>query len=170
MELIDATLAGPESASAKRIAQDYLAADAMGEELKSTSMAAILIDRQTLEGELDSGIYAIYSNMAAYDLMTREGTLAGAGLDVDAAVMYVLNNQDVTGAWPKEDAVNWISNDFMTTVEAVRILKSAENDTSVTPAAIELAIDSGMTWLQSKQQEDGSYISGWDDAVTDTSE
>ena len=170
MELIDATLAGPESASAKRVAQDYLAADAMGEELKATSMAAILIDRQTLEGELDSGIYAIYSNMAAYDLMTREGSLAGAGLDVDAAVMYVLNNQDGTGAWPKEDAVNWISNDFMTTVEAVRILKSAENDTTVTPEAIELAIDSGMAWLQSKQQEDGSYISGWDDAVTDTSE
>ncbi|SHI50181.1 ZU5 domain-containing protein [Dethiosulfatibacter aminovorans DSM 17477] len=170
MALIDATLSDPESASAKRAAQDYLASDAMGEELKSTSMAAILIDRQTMEGELDSGIYAIYSNMAAYDLMAREGTLAGAGLDVDAAVMYVLNNQDVTGAWPKEDAVNWISNDFMTTVEAVRVLKSAENDTTVTPEAIELAIDYGMTWLQSNQQEDGSYISGWDDAVTDTSE
>jgi hypothetical protein len=168
MTLIDATLAEPSSA--KRIAQDYLAADAMGEEAKATSMAAILIDRQTLEGELDSGMYGIYSNMAAYDLMSREGTLDESGLDVDAAVMYVLNSQDVNGAWPKEDAVNWISNDFMTTVEAIRVLKSAENDTTVTKAAIELAIDNGINWLQSKQQENGSYISGWDDAVTDTSE
>jgi prenyltransferase beta subunit len=170
MALIDATLADPGAAAAKRVAQDYLAVDAMGETADATTMAAILVDRQTLEGELDSGIYAIYSNIAAYDLMAREGALTSSGLDVDAAVMYVLKNQDATGAWPKEDSVNWITNDFMTTVEAVRVLKSAENDSTVTPGAITLAIDNGLTWLQNNQQENGSYILGWDDAVSDTSE
>ncbi len=173
LELIDDTLAKESTdskASAKRVAQDYLVAKSLEEFDKANRLIEIIKNRQTELGELDNGVYGIYSNLPAYDLLAREGELSNSGLNIDNAVLYVLNNQDETKAWPIANEASYITNDFMSTVQAVRVLKAAENNTSVTPSAIQSAITGGMKWLQSKQQEDGSYKAGWDDAVTDTSE
>jgi hypothetical protein len=171
--LIDATIANEGingQSSAKRVAQDYLVAKSLGETEKANQLIEILKNRQMESGEFDSGTYSIYTNLAAYDLLAREGDLNDSGLNLDNAVMYVLNNQDTTKAWPIEDPDYWITNDFMATSQAVRVLEAAENNTTITQSAIQTAITDGITWLQSKQQDDGSYIAGYDDAVSDTSE
>ncbi|MFA9422686.1 MAG: S-layer homology domain-containing protein [Sedimentibacter sp.] len=165
--LIDATISNEGidgKSSAKRVAQDYLAAKSLGETEKANKLLDILIKRQTESGEFDSGEYIVYTNLAAYDLLAREGALLDSGINLDRAVMYVLNNQDSTNAWPS----GWT--DFMATTQAVRILKVSEGSTAVTSSAIKAAITGGTTWLQDKQKEDGSYDSGSDDVVTDVSE
>lgn len=173
IELIDSTIAMEDTeskASAKRVAQDYLAAKSLGENEKANQLMEILKNRQIESGELDNGLYGIYSNLPAYDLLARAGDLNNSGLNVDNVVLYILNNQDESKAWPIANEANYITNDFMSTTQAVRILKVAENNTSVTPSAIQSAITGGMSWLQSKQQDDGGYIAGYDDELTDTSE
>lgn len=155
--------------SAKRVAQDYIAAKIMGENERALKLIEILKARQSETGEIDKGLYSMYSNLPAYDLLALDG-LSESGLNVDNAVRYVLSNKDETGAYPKENADYWIINDFMSTSQAVRVLVDAENSTTVTSSAIQFAINEGMSWLKNNQNEDGSYVAGYDDKVSDTSE
>ena len=174
IKLIDASITNENTAlqsSAKRVAQDFLAAKIMGEDEKAFLLLNILKERQTETGELDSGLYSMYSNLPAYDLLTREVGFNESGLNADNALIYVFSNKDETGAYPKENADLWIMNDFMATAQAVRILDATEKSIAVTSSsAIQAAITDGVTWLRNNQQEDGSFIAGWDDALTDTSE
>lgn len=167
--LIDETIANegtPASSNSKRVAQDYITAEILGETEKAAVLLNILKDRQKESGEFDQGDYTIYNNLPAYDLLARSDVLTKSGISIDNAVIYILDNQDTTGAWPWPTEFN----DFMVTNQAVRVLKAAENYSTVTPSAIQSAIDSGVTWLKSNQQDDGSFVAGYDDAVTDTSE
>lgn len=165
VKLLDDTISKGENASAKRVAQDYLAAKALGETEKAAALIGMLKSRQNEAGELDSGAWSIYSNLPAYDLLGREGTLSGYGLNDDKAALYVLNAEDFSGAWPSGDY-----QDFMSTAQAVRVLKGVQSTSSVTASAIAAAIDSGTSWIKSRQQADGSFVDGWDDVTTDTAE
>jgi hypothetical protein len=172
IKLIDKSIINENTSlqsSAKRVAQDYLAAKIMGEDEKALQLIEILKARQSETGEIDKGLYSMYSNLPAYDMLALDG-LSESGLNIDNAVRYVLSNKDETGAYPKENADYWIINDFMSTSQAVRVLIAAENSTTVTSSAIQLAINDGMSWLKSNQNEDGSYVAGYDDKVSDTSE
>ncbi|MEL7650130.1 MAG: S-layer homology domain-containing protein [Sedimentibacter sp.] len=165
VKLLDDTISKEDNASAKRVAQDYLAAKALGETERAAALIGMLKSRQNEAGELDSGAWSVYSNLPAYDLFGREGTLSGYGFNDDKAALYVLNAQDFSGAWPSGDY-----QDFMSTAQAVRVLKGVQGTTSVTASAISAAIDSATSWMQSRQQADGSFVDGWDDITTDTSE
>ncbi len=171
---MDASIAAEmtdEKMSAKRIAQDFLMAGSLGESSKADALLEILSQRQTVDGKLDTDFYSIYSNAAAYDLLVRADALTTADFDIDAVVDYLMSEQDTNGAFPVEDSINWISNDFMVTAQSVRVLNALKAATSVDANAVEAAIADGMDWLKSNQQADGSYIFGFfDDPVVDTAE
>ena len=175
LNLIDETIAEEGTAnksSAKRVAQEFLAAEAFGDN-RAAQLLTILQNRQTAggNGSFDTGLYGIYSNMPAFDALGRAGDIAG--FDTQKAVSYILGSQDpVTKAWPAEDTPNYITNDFMTTTQAVRTLVYLEPFAGEKTTAVRTAIDGAKTWLQDRQQADGSFLdeAGFDDPLVDTAE
>ncbi|MFA5384006.1 MAG: stalk domain-containing protein [Eubacteriales bacterium] len=175
LNLIDETISKDETANkspAKRVAQEFLAAEAFGDN-RAAQLLTILKNRQTASGNgsFDTGLYGIYSNMPAFEALGRAGDIAG--FDTQKAVSYILGSQDpVTKAWPAEDIPNYITNDFMTTTQAVRTLVYLEPFAGGKTDAVRTALDGAKTWLQNRQQTDGSFrdTAGFDDPLVDTAE
>ncbi|QEK11384.1 DUF4430 domain-containing protein [Crassaminicella thermophila] len=169
--LIDATIANEDTenkSSAKRVAQEYLAAKSLNESDKATQLFNILKNRQKEDGSFDTGLYSMYSNVATYELLVRAGKIMD--IDTDKAIEYILKNQDVNGSWPIQDVDTYIYNDFMMTAQAVRVLKALEASAGERITDVENAIEKGKKWLKEKQKSDGSFVNGYDDIVTDTAE
>lgn len=164
--LIDATIAseGTEGqSSAKRVAQEYLAAKALGEGEKATQLLNILQTRQLASGNGSFDNNA-FSDLAAFEALGRAGNIGQ--IDTGAAIDYILSNQDATGAWTK----SW--NDFMATAQAIRALTFLEPYAGEQAGAVNTAINNGLVWMQALQKNDGSFqdAGGWDDPLVDTAE
>lgn len=175
LNLIDETISKEETADkspAKRVAQEFQAAEVLGDN-RASQLLAILKNRQTAggNGSFDAGLYGIYSNMPAFDALGRAGDIAE--FDTAGAISYILDSRDpVTKAWPAEDAPNYITNDFITTTQAVRTLVYLEPAAGEKADAVRTAIDDAKAWLQDRQQADGSFRdkAGFDDPLVDTAE
>ncbi len=175
LNLIDETISKEETANkspAKRVAQEFQAAKAFGDN-RAAQLLTILKNRQIAggNGSFDTGLYGIYSNMPAFEALGRAGDIAE--FDTAGAISYILESQDPdTKAWPAEDTPNYITNDFMTTTQAIRTLAYLEPFAGEKTDAVRTAIDEAKTWLQDRQQADGSFRdeAGFDDPLIDTAE
>ncbi|MDD3298957.1 MAG: S-layer homology domain-containing protein [Firmicutes bacterium] len=163
MVLIDDTIASPDGKSAKRIAQEYLAAKEWGETAKATDLLAILNTRQTAseDGSFDSNGF---SDLPAFEALGRAGDIGE--IDTAGAITYILSIRDgETGAWTS----TW--NDFTATAQAVRALGYLKPYAGEQTVAVQAAMDAGLAWMKGTQQPDGSLKNGdWDDPAVDTSE
>lgn len=153
------------NASAKRLAQDLLAMQALGKGEYVTSLQQLLSSRESEQG-FDQGDYSIYSNVAAYDLLCSAGQMSV--VNATYARDYLLENQKTEagaayGSW----GTDW-GPDFMLTAEAVRALACL--DPGKTDDAVQQAIARGCDWMREQQQEDGSFTAGMDDPLIDTVE
>lgn len=152
-----------EQSPAKRLAGEYLAALELGENDKAEQILQCLTDRQAVSGNgsFDSNAF---SDLPALDLLGRAGAVDE--IDTEAAITYVLGEQDASGAW----TASW--NDIMSTAEAIRALKYLEPYAGAQSAAVSDAIDTGCAWLQTNQQDNGSFQDafGFDDPAVDSSE
>ncbi|AOT69928.1 stalk domain-containing protein [Geosporobacter ferrireducens] len=166
IELADTILADPSS-PAKKLAYGYLAMKEIGETEKANQLLDILKGRQSnaANGAFEDGLYTVFSNMPAFEALGRSGNIQV--IDIEAAVGYILGEQDgTTGAWPAD----WP--DFQTTAEAVRslvYLKHYVGDASVVQD-LQQAMDKGIMWLKSNQENDGSFKTDWDDPLINTAE
>ncbi len=177
LSLIDATISNPSETttdwsgkevyvkSAKRVAQDYLAAKSLGETAKASQLLAILKSRQTASGYFDD---SAFSDIPAFELLGRTGDIAE--INTSNAITYILANRDNTsGAWTPA----W--NDFQTTAQAVRALYYLKNQPDVQPevqTTVQTAIDGGLDWMKGLQKDDGSFqdAAGFDYKIADTAE
>ncbi|MDD4369205.1 MAG: S-layer homology domain-containing protein [Oscillospiraceae bacterium] len=153
--------------SAKRLAQDLAAADALGEVGLADDLVDELLDRESSSG-FDNDAY---SDIPAYDLLGRTGYISV--IDEVYAKNYILAAQETTvseaaygsfgGGWGP---------DFMVTAQAVRALHYLDPGDS--DSEIQDAIDEALSWMEAQQQDDGSFTieswGYWDDKVIDTSE
>jgi len=152
--------AGNTSATAKSLAQDLVAMQALGKD--TTQLQQILLNRQSSTG-FDQGEYSAYSNLPAYDLLGRAGKLGGSASVYNAvyARSYILAQQGTDGSWAFDD--------FLSTAEAVRALSYL--DPAKSDTAIQQAITSGCSWLKLQQQPGGSFTASiYDDPLIDTAE
>lgn len=162
---------------AKILAQDLVAAQALGRNDLADQLVEILKNRQTESG-FDTGAYSLFSNLPAFDLLGRAGKLSV----VNAAYArdYILSNQltqstvpaEVYGAWggswtDDKQSTHYFA-DFMATAQAVRALHYL--DPRGSDPSVQAAIYNGLAWMQKQQQPDGSFVAGWDDPVIDTCE
>lgn len=164
--LIDATVSNESTenqSSAKRVAEEYLAAAGLGEAARAEKLLGILQARQqnSGDGSFDSNPF---SDIAALELLGRAGAVGE--LDTDKAVEYLLQQQDQSGAWTGE----W--QDVMTTAQGIRALKYLQPRAGQRAAEMEDAINKGCEWLQGQQRDDGGIQddAGWDDPTVDTAE
>lgn len=177
--LMDETIADPDekttdwlgnevyAKSASRVAREYLAAESWGETDRAENLLNIIINRQTASGDgsIDGNAF---SDLAAFEALGRAGVIDR--IDTSKAISYILANQDTnTGAWTS----SW--NDFMATAQAVRTLEYLKSYAGEQATEVQAAIDSGLAYMKSMQQPNGSLQKGaggqWpDDPVIDTAE
>jgi prenyltransferase beta subunit len=161
---INDDLSNPD-ASAKLLAQDLAAAQALGEYGLAEDLLQELQDRDSSSG-FDNNPY---SDIPAYDLLGRLGELSVA--DEVYAKDYILaaQNTSVSDAAYGSFGGGW-GPDFMITAQAVRALYGLDSGDSEVQAAIDMALD----WMEDQQQDDGSFTieawGYWDDPVIDTAE
>jgi hypothetical protein len=173
LSLADTTIVNEgtgNQSSVKRIAQEYLAAKGWGD-ARASQLLTLVKNRQTAGGSFDDTLYGIYNTMPAFDALGRAGDISE--INTATAITYILASQDpATKAWPIADPANWITNDFLTTAQAVRTLTYLLPQAGVQATAVQTAIAEGKTWLQARQQADGSFRdeSGYDDPLVDTVE
>ncbi len=165
LSLADATIANEGTAnqsSAKRVAQEYLAAREWGE-ARATQLLTILQNRQTASGN-GSFDNSAFSDLPAFEALGRAGDIDE--IDTAAAVTFILGDQDgATGAWSSS------CNDFQATAQAIRTLEYLRPLAGGAAGAVQTAIENGKTWMQARQQTDGSFYNpSWDDPLIDTAE
>lgn len=182
--LINATIDNERTAgqsSAKRVAHEYLTALEMGDD-RADDLLGILVSRQAdnvtdsitadVYGSIDSAdvLYGIYSNMPAFEALARTETIDQ--INEEATITYILRAQDPsTKAWPTANEDAYITNDFATTAQAVRVLNALKQAVDGDAAtAVQAAITSGINWLKSKQLADGSFKNLYDDPLVDAVE
>jgi hypothetical protein len=170
-EAIKEDLARADKAQAKTLAQDLVAAQALGQNDLAAGLLQALKKRQTDGGFEDPGPLSIYSNMPAFELLGRAGLIGQ--IDTALAKSYILERQYLGtqdtdyGSWGSADGDQYYA-DFMTTAEAVRALHYL--DPQKEDARIQEAVKKGLAWIRRQQRADGSFASGWDDPVVDTAE
>jgi len=160
----------PSKVSAKLLAQDLAAMRALGKSDLADQLVRILQNRQSSTG-FDTGDYSLFSNVPAYDLLGRTGSISV--INVVYAKDYILGAQNQTvsddayGSW----GFTWEGTyyaDFMATAAAVRALNYLDPNKSDAP--IQDAINNGLDWMKKQQQADGSFMAGMDDPAIDTAE
>ncbi len=163
-----AKAADPLVVSAKLLARDLAAADALGENDLADQLAQILQARESSAGFDENS----YSDIPAYDILGRAGRLNVA--NAVYAKECILTAQNTTDGDPDFGSFGGAYEDvfypdFMTTAQAVRALHYL--DPGGDDGVIREAIDAALGWLKDKQQADGGFLgSEWDDPVTDTAE
>lgn len=173
-------LADPgQSPSAKALGQGFLLATATDHFSKDVLLTR-LVEAQKADGSFD---YNVYSNIAAYDALSRSGSLNQFNLA--SATDYLFANQDpVTGAWFSVDEKwdqdsdgNWFSTgvfeyayDVMMTNQAIRTATALLSLFPEEGDALEAAMLHGLNWLAGLQAEDGSLPNSWDDPFVNAAE
>lgn len=164
-------ISNAEKVRAKCLAQDLVAMKALGQNGLAGQLLQILRNKQGSKGFEDTGPLSIYSNMPAFDLLSRAGLMNQ--INVDQAKGYILGKQYVKakdarfGSWGSSDNDQYYA-DFMATAEAVRVLYRL--DPGKSDAQIQEAVNNGLTWMKNQQKADGSFVAGMDDPVIDTCE
>lgn len=168
-------LQAPGGVSAKLLAQDLVAAQALGRADWADQLAGALKSRQSVNGVygFDLGDWSIFSNMPAFDLLGRAGRIGVA--DAAYTKSYILGTQNTTAPSVAEGAYSWGCTwsgtyyaDFMTTTEAIRALHFL--DPAGSDSSVQTAIYNGLEWLRQQQKDNGSFVAGMDDPVIDTCE
>ncbi len=165
-----ANASDPSKVSAKLLAQDLAAMKALGRNDLADQLMQTLKNRQTAAG-FDAGDYSLFSNVPAFDLLGRSGSIGA--INNDYAKSYILGTQDTTvsdaayGSWGYTYSGAYYA-DFMATAGAVRALYLL--DPGKSNAQIQSAVNGGLDWMKKQQQTDGSFVAGMDDPVIDTSE
>ncbi|RPF49337.1 Ig-like protein group 2 [Thermodesulfitimonas autotrophica] len=168
-------LQAPGNLSAKLLAQDLAAAQALGRADWADQLAGVLKDRQSVNSVygFDLGEWSIFSNMPAFDLLGLAGKIGV--VDAAYAESYILGTQNTTAESVVYGAYSWGCTwsgtyypDFMTTAEAVRALHFL--DPAGSDSSVQTAISNGLTWLRQQQMDDGSFVAGMDDPLVDTCE
>jgi uncharacterized protein YjdB len=173
--LMDATLAAEldeniDNMNDKRVAQDYVGAVSFGETDRAEDLLAILVNRQANELLANDG----YTELPFYDMLNRVGDLEESGLDLDEVVQFIQGCKNApVEVEPGVFAAGWPDGwpDLMSTVEAMRVLDTLkDNYEGAQLESIQSDIDEGIEWLKLAQQEDGSFLAGFDDKAFNTPE
>ncbi|WP_058485474.1 S-layer homology domain-containing protein [Defluviitalea phaphyphila] len=159
IDLVDEILGNP-SYDAKNISHSYLAMKSIGENSRANELLDLLKEKQNDDGSFANNIYI---DMPAFEALGRAGVINQ--INTQKAVEYILNTQNQeTGTWES----SW-GPDFMSTAQAIRSLIYLKDYVS-NKEEVQTAIDKGLEWIKSNQQDDGSFVYGWDDPLTDTVE
>jgi hypothetical protein len=162
--------ADPSKVSAKLLVRDLAAMKALGQSDLVSQLEQVLQSRQSRAG-FDTGDYSLFSNLPAYDLLGRIGSISV--INTVYAKDYILGEQNQTvsddayGSW----GFTWdgaFYADFMATAAAVRALSYLDPDKS--DASVQDAINNGLDWMKKQQQADGGFMAGMDDPAIDTAE
>lgn len=169
MSAINSDIANADQISAKLLAQDLAAAKALGQESLAGQLLLILRNRQDSEGFDDMGPLSIYSNVPAFEILSRVGLIDQ--MDAGLARSYILGAQYTGaeekhyGSWGSTDNGKFYA-DFIAVTGAVRMLHRL--DPGGTDAAIQAAIKNGLGWIKSQQKAGGNFVAGMDDTLIDT--
>jgi hypothetical protein len=164
-------IANADKVRAKCLAQDLVVMKALRQNDLAGRLLQILKSKQSNSGFEDTGVLSIYSNMPAFDLLSRAGLMSQ--INSDQAKGYILAKQYLKaedaryGSWGALDNEEYYA-DFMATAEAVRVLYLLDPDKR--DAQIQEAINHGLAWMKYQQKEDGSFMAGMDDPLIDTCE
>ena len=164
-------ISNADKVHSKHLAQDLAAVKALGQNDLAGQLVQILKTRQGSNGFEDTGPLSIYSNVPAFDLLSRAGLMDQ--FDTGLAKAYILGEQYVGaqdahhGSWGSSDNGQYYA-DFIATTEAVRVL--CRLDPGKNDAQIQEAVNNGLAWMKSRQKADGSFVAGMDDPVIDTCE
>ncbi|MBP7332096.1 MAG: Cellulosome-anchoring protein precursor [Firmicutes bacterium ADurb.Bin373] len=166
---IQSDIANAGQVPAKRLAQDLAAAKTLGRENLADQLLLALKNRQDSEGFDKNGPLSVYSNIPAFEILSRIGLLDR--LDTGLARSYVLGMQyagtedKYRGSWGSTDNGLFYA-DFMAVTGAVRML--SRMDPGGSDAGIREAVSSGLDWLKRQQQPGGNFMAGMDDTLIDT--
>ncbi|TEB16731.1 Cellulosome-anchoring protein precursor [Pelotomaculum sp. FP] len=164
-------IANADKVSAKCLAQDLAVVKALGQNALTDRLVIILKNKQGSQGFEDTGPFSIYSNMPAFDLLSRVGRINQ--LNAVQAKDYILEQQylkvkDVHyGSWGSSENDQYYA-DFMATAGAIRTLNGLDPEKS--DAQIQEAINNGLGWMKNQQKAGGNFMAGMDDTLIDTCE
>lgn len=162
-------IANSAQVSAKRLAQDLAAAKALGRENLADQLLQVLKNRQDSEGFDKNGPLSVYSNVPAYEILSRIGMIDR--LDAGLTRSYILKTRYAgvddkhRGSWGSIDNGHFYA-DFMAVTGAVRMLHRMDPGGSDAEAAE--AVKSGLDWLKRQQKAGGNFVAGMDDTLIDT--
>lgn len=166
---IQSDIANSAQVSAKRLAQDLAAAKALGRENLADQLLLALKNRQDSEGFDKNGPLSVYSNVPAYEILSRIDLIDR--LDAGLARSYILETRyagtddKYRGSWGSTDNGHFYA-DFMAVTGAVRMLHRMDAGGSDAEAAE--AVNSGLDWLKRQQKAGGNFVAGMDDTLIDT--
>lgn len=166
---VQSDVANAEQVPAKRLAQDLAAAKTLGRDNLVDQLLLLLKNRQGSQGFDDNGPLSIYSNVPAFEMLSRIGLLDR--LDAGMARSYVLGMRyagaadKYRGSWGSIDNGQFYA-DFMAVTESVRMLHRM--DPGGSGVEIREAVNSGLDWLKRQQKPGGNFVSGMDDTLIDT--
>ncbi len=169
IKAIESDVAETDRVSAKRLAHDLAAAKTLGRENLADQLLLVLKNRQNSVGFDQIGPLSVYSNIPAFETLSRLGLLDQ--LDAGLARSYVLGMRYAgtedrhRGSWGSVDNGNFYA-DFMAVTGAVRML--SRMDPGGSDAEIREAVNSGLDWLKRQQQPGGNFMAGMDDTLVDT--
>jgi hypothetical protein len=155
--------------SAKLLAQDLAAAQALGREDLAAQLLQLLRNRQGRGGVDERGALSVYSNVPAYELLSRAGLLEK--VDASLARSYILGAQypgaeeKYFGSWGSTDNGKFYA-DFIAATGALRMLHRMDHGGA--DPEIQAAIKNGLAWIKNQQKAGGNYMAGMDDTLIDT--
>lgn len=166
---VQSEIANSAQVPAKRLAQDLAAAKALGREDLADQLLLVLKNRQDSEGFDKNGPLSVYSNVPAYEILSKLGLIDR--IDVGLARSYILETRyagtddKYRGSWGSTDNGHFYA-DFMAVTGAVRMLHRMDPGGSDAEAAE--AVNSGLDWLKRQQKAGGNFVAGMDDTLVDT--
>lgn len=162
-------IANADQVSAKRLALDLAAAQALGRESLAEQLILALKNRQDSEGFDKNGALSVYSNVPAFEILSRIGLIdrvdAGLAKSYILGMQYAGTEDKYRGSWGSTDNGRFYA-DFIAVTAAVRILHSM--DPGGSDAVIQKAIKDGLAWIKNQQKPGGNFMAGMDDTLIDT--
>lgn len=166
---VQSDIANSAQVSAKRLAQDLAAAKTLGRENLADQLLLVLKNRQDSEGFDKNGPLSVYSNVPAYEILSRTGLIDR--IDAGLARSYILETRyagaddKYRGSWGSTDN-GYFYADFMAVTGAVRMLHRM--DPVGSDAEVAEAVRSGLDWIKRQQKAGGNFVAGMDDTLIDT--
>ncbi|MDD4238510.1 MAG: S-layer homology domain-containing protein [Desulfotomaculaceae bacterium] len=164
-------IANADQVSAKCLAQDLAAMNALSQNSLTDQLILLLKNKQGSKGFDDAGLFSIYSNVPAFELLSRTGLISR--INTGQAKEYILGEQYIKskdanyGSWGSSENDQYYA-DFMATAGAIRALNCLDPEKS--DAQIQEAINNGLGWMKNQQKAGGNFMAGMDDTLIDTCE